>query len=89
MKATNRMNNLSEQEREERLDRFNTDVLHDLMIKERNINPHDCEHTPNHLLPLRIETNKNNNKRILISKCTCCNGEIAEEYDLPYMMKVW
>lgn len=79
------INNLSEQEREERLDRFNADVIDDIAIQEQNINPHDCDHTPNHLIPLRLEINPLTRRQILISKCTCCNAEIPEDYPLPYM----
>ena len=75
---------LTSEERAERLDRFNAEVM-DNLIQEINVNPHDCEHTPNHLLPLRIEANSSNTKQMLISKCTCCNAEVEEEYPLPYM----
>ena len=77
-------NGLTADERAERLDRFNSDVLDDLFIQEQSINPHDCEHTPNHLIPLRIEKDKSTNRKVIISKCTHCGGEIAEDYQLPY-----
>ena len=78
-------NGLTADERTERLDRFNADVLDDLFIQEKSINPHDCEHTPNHLIPLRLDTNPLTHRQILISKCTHCGSEIPEDYPLPYI----
>ena len=69
-------------ERLERLDRFNADVLDDIILEEQNINPHNCDHSPNHLLPLRIESHPTTNKQIIINKCMCCNAEIPEDYSI-------
>jgi len=71
-------------EKEERLDRFNAEAISDL-IREFDINSHSCEHTPDKIIPIRIESDMNKCKQILISKCSCCNAEIIEEYPLPYM----
>ena len=68
-------------ERLERLESFNADVLDDIIFEEQNINPHDCDHSPNHQLPLRIEFNPTTNKEIVINKCMCCNAEIPEKYE--------
>ena len=79
MRTTN--NDLDKQERINRLEQFEVDVLDEIITQEQNINPHDCDHTPNHLMPIRIEFNPVQNKNIIINKCMCCNAEIPEDYD--------
>ena len=79
MRTTN--NDLDKQERIDRLEQFEADVLDEIIIQEKNINPHDCDHTPNHLMPLKIEFNPVQNKNIVINKCMCCNAEVPEDYD--------
>ena len=79
MRTTN--NNLDKQERIDRLEQFEADVLDEIILQEQNINPHDCDHTPNHLMPIRIEFNPVQNKNIVINKCMCCNAEVPEDYD--------
>ena len=80
MRQINKQEGLDKAERLERLEQFNGDVLDDIIIEEQNINPHNCDHSPNHLLPLRIEFNPTTNKQIIINKCMCCNAEIPDDY---------
>ena len=80
MRQINKQTGLDKTERLERLEQFNADVLDDIIIEEQNINPHNCDHSPNHLLPLRIEFDPTTNKQITINKCMCCNAEIPDDY---------
>ena len=82
MRQINKQEGLDNAERLERLEQFNGDVLDDMIIEEQNANPHDCDHSPNHLLPLRIEFNSTTNKEIIINKCMCCNSEIPDDYSI-------
>ena len=82
MRQINKQEGLDKAERLERLEQFNGDVLDDIIIEEQNINPHNCDHSPNHLLPLRIEFNPTTNKQIIINKCMCCNAEFPDEYSI-------
>ena len=80
MRQINKQEGLDKAERLERLEQFNGDVLDDIIIEEQNINPHDCDHSPNQLLPLRIDFNPTTNTHVIINKCMCCNAEIPDNY---------
>ena len=65
----------------ERLERFNAKALDDIAIEEQNINPHQCDHAPNYLIPIDIEFDPVSGKQIIRQKCMCCNKEIIDEVE--------
>ena len=63
-------------------EQLGADVLDDIIIEEQNINPRDCDHSANYLLPIRIETDPIGNTQRTINRCMCCYAEIPGEHEL-------
>ena len=65
----------------ERLERFNAKALDDIAIEEQNINPHQCDHAPNYLIPIGVSFDPITGNQIIRQKCMCCNKEIIDEVE--------
>ena len=68
----------------ERLEKFNGKALDDIAIEEQNINPHQCDHAPNYLIPIGVSFDPVSGNQIIRQKCICCNQEIIDEVETNY-----
>ena len=69
----------TEQEQTDRLEHFNAKALEDIAIEEQDINPHQCDHLANYLIPIDLSFDPITGNQIIRQKCMCCNEEIIDE----------